>query len=181
MTGQLKRTTMKQINEELVLLRALKDMNSPKLISDDRILFQSLLDDLFPHVLAPSIVHDQLFEKIEHCLRKNNFIIVQQQIEKMIQLFQTMNNRHSTMLVGSTRFDRKQKNSIDFFSLRSSTGKTVAINTLAEVQTEMGTKTTLFIVNPKALTVVELYGVLDPLTRTHFIIANRSVTFFDRR
>ena len=44
-------------------------------------------------------------------------------------------------------------------------GKTVVLNTLAEAQTQMGTKTSLFTINPKAVSVIELYGTLDPLTR----------------
>ena len=44
-------------------------------------------------------------------------------------------------------------------------GKTVALNTLAEAQTHIGMKTSLYTLNPKALNVIELYGVLDPLTR----------------
>jgi dynein heavy chain len=39
------------------------------------------------------------------------------------------------------------------------------LNTLAEAQTQMGMKTHLYILNPKALSVAELYGTLDPLTR----------------
>lgn len=45
-------------------------------------------------------------------------------------------------------------------------GKTVVLNTLAEAQTLMGLKTTLYTLNPKAISVTELYGILDPLTRT---------------
>lgn len=39
------------------------------------------------------------------------------------------------------------------------------LNTLAEAQTQMGMKTSLFTINPKAVSVIELYGTLDPLTR----------------
>lgn len=39
------------------------------------------------------------------------------------------------------------------------------LNTLAEAQTQMGIKTSLFTINPKAVSVIELYGTLDPLTR----------------
>lgn len=39
------------------------------------------------------------------------------------------------------------------------------INTLAEAQTQMGIKTNLYTINPKAININELYGTLDPLTR----------------
>ncbi len=49
-------------------------------------------------------------------------------------------------------------------------GKTVVLNTLAAAQTQMGMKTSLYIVNPKAISVIELYGTLDPLTRQLWMI-----------
>jgi len=57
-------------------------------------------------------------------------------------------------------FFRVSKNKKDF-----SGGKTVVLNTLAEAQTQMGIKTSLYTVNPKAINVIELYGTLDSLTR----------------
>ena len=148
MTGYLKRTTMKESPEEVVLLRALRDMNQPKFIHDDAVLFQSLLNDLFPLVPCPSVPYEDLHRSIDRVLKDHQYTPVPEQIEKMIQLYDTMMTRHSTMLVGPT-----------------SGGKTVILNTLAEAQTHMGTKTSLYTLNPKAMSVIELYGTLDPLTR----------------
>ena len=44
-------------------------------------------------------------------------------------------------------------------------GKSVIINTLARAQARLGRRTTLHVVNPKAISVSELYGVLDKDTR----------------
>lgn len=44
-------------------------------------------------------------------------------------------------------------------------GKTVVIETLCDAQTLLGNPTNLYILNPKACTVIELYGELDPATR----------------
>lgn len=65
-----------------------------------------------------------------------------------MQLYETMMTRHSTMVVGPT-----------------GGGKTVVINTLCQAQTLLGLPTKILILNPKAYTVIELYGVLNPLTR----------------
>jgi len=54
-------------------------------------------------------------------------------------------------------------------------GKTVILNILAEAQTQMGIKTNLYTVNPKAISVIELYGVLDPLTRKYRILLLRNM------
>ncbi|CAF4829118.1 unnamed protein product [Rotaria sp. Silwood1] len=148
MTGYLKRTSMKEDPEEIVLLRALRDMNIPKFIYDDVHLFLTLLNDLFPNIHCPEILYENLNRIIKEILIKQQYILVPEQINKIIQLYETMMTRHSTMLVGPT-----------------SGGKTVVLNTLAEAQTQMGMKTNLYTLNPKALSVIELYGTLDPLTR----------------
>lgn len=65
-----------------------------------------------------------------------------------MQLYETMMTRHTSMVVGPT-----------------GGGKTVVINTLCKAQTKMGLNTKLYILNPKATSVNELYGVLNPATR----------------
>ena len=47
----------------------------------------------------------------------------------------------------------------------------MVLNTLAEAQTQMGIKTTLYTINPKAISVTELYGILDPLTRRYLLLS----------
>ena len=59
-----------------------------------------------------------------------------------------MMTRHSTMIVGPT-----------------GGGKSTVINTLAQAQTKLGLTTKLYTLNPKACSVIELYGILDPNTR----------------
>lgn len=59
-----------------------------------------------------------------------------------------MTTRHTTMVVGPT-----------------GGGKSVVIQTLAKAQTALDFRTKMNIINPKAQTVLELYGVLDPATR----------------
>ncbi|UJR10037.1 hypothetical protein I4U23_014260 [Adineta vaga] len=148
MAGYLKRTTMKDDLEEIVLFRALRNMNIPKFISDDVNLFYTLLNDLFPDIHCPQIRYEELNRIVETILIKQHYSVISEQIEKIIQLYETMMTRHSTMLVGPT-----------------SGGKTVILNILAEAQTQMGIKTSLYTLNPKAVSVIELYGMLDPLTR----------------
>lgn len=63
-------------------------------------------------------------------------------------MYETMLTRHCVMVVGPT-----------------GGGKTVVIETLARAQTTLGFPTKLYPINPKAQTVNELYGVLDPNTR----------------
>ncbi|CAF4639914.1 unnamed protein product, partial [Rotaria sp. Silwood2] len=79
----------------------------------------------------------------------NGFIHAKILAKKMVTLY-----RYASELLS------KQKR---FYS-DCSGGKTVVLNTLAESQTQMEMKTNLYTLNPKALSVIELYGTLDPLT-----------------
>lgn len=103
MTGYLKRTSMKDDPEEIVLLRALRDMNIPKFVHDDVPLFLNLLNDLFPNVHCPNVLYEDLNRAIEQLLNSQQYVLVSEQIEKVIQLYQTMMTRHSTMVVGPPR------------------------------------------------------------------------------
>ncbi|XP_065915662.1 dynein axonemal heavy chain 10-like [Dysidea avara] len=59
-----------------------------------------------------------------------------------------MLTRHTVMVVGPT-----------------GGGKSVIIHTLCRAQTKLGLVTKLNILNPKACSVIELYGILDPIIR----------------
>lgn len=103
MTGYLKRTTMKNDLEEIILLKSLRDMNIPKLISEDVNLFINLLNDLFPNISSPKIHYEELNEAIKNVLNNQKYILIDEQIDKIIQLYETMMTRHSVMIVGPTR------------------------------------------------------------------------------
>lgn len=47
MAGKLKKMAEKE-SEEVILMRALRDMNMPKFVFDDIPLFEGLVKDLFP-------------------------------------------------------------------------------------------------------------------------------------
>ena len=47
MAGSLKRANPTQ-SEDVVLIRAMRDANIPKFLSDDQPLFNALIQDLFP-------------------------------------------------------------------------------------------------------------------------------------
>eukprot|EP00898_Chlorokybus_atmophyticus_P006649 jgi/Chlat1/6986/Chrsp56S00523 len=150
MAGALKRGSP-DMPEELVLMRALRDMNLPKFVFDDVPLFLGLISDLFPGLDCPRVRYAQLNDVVEKDLEEHRFQVMtgpSQQVDKVIQLYETMLTRHTSMVVGQT-----------------GGGKTVILQTLARAQTKMGLITKLYTVNPKAQSVAELYGVLDPDTR----------------
>lgn len=134
--------------QDVVLMRALRDMNLPKFVFEDVPLFLGLIGDLFPGLDCPRVRYPQFNDAVEEVLETNKNVILPIQVDKVVQMYETMMTRHSTMIVGPT-----------------GGGKTVVINTLAQAQTKLGLNTKLYILNPKACSVIELYGILDPNTR----------------
>lgn len=147
MAGVLKRASP-DISETLVLMRALRDMNYPKFVFEDVPLFLGLIRDLFPGMDCPRVGYPDFNEAVEIVLNRNNYIILPEQVDKVVQLYETMMTRHSTMLVGPT-----------------GGGKSVVIKTLSQAQIQLNLPTSIRTLNPKACSVIELYGILDPFTR----------------
>ncbi|EGF80533.1 hypothetical protein BATDEDRAFT_25191 [Batrachochytrium dendrobatidis JAM81] len=147
MAGSLKRGSP-DLSEDVVLMRALRDMNLPKFVFEDVPLFLGLISDLFPGLDCPRVQYPNFNDAVEEVLKESQYIIVPEQVDKVIQLYETMLTRHTSMIVGP-----------------SGGGKTVVMETLAKAQTKLGISTKLYVLNAKAVTVAELYGVLDSVTR----------------
>lgn len=64
MAGTLKRSEP-LLNEEVLLIRAMRDSNVPKFLKDDLPLFSALISDLFPTVSIPEIDYGDLQKQIE--------------------------------------------------------------------------------------------------------------------
>ena len=141
MAGSLKREAA-DMQEDLTLMRALRDMNMPKFVFEDVPLFLGLITDLFPNMdikRKPYEKRDKIAAEIEN----DGLTFLNDQADKVIQLFETMITRHTTMVVGPT-----------------GSGKSTVIEILKKVE-----KVFIFCLNPKAQTVNELYGIMDPQTR----------------
>ncbi|XP_042636525.1 dynein axonemal heavy chain 10 [Orycteropus afer afer] len=147
MAGELKRGSS-DLREDVVLMRALRDMNLPKFVFEDVPLFLGLISDLFPGLDCPRVRYPNFNDAVEQVLEENGYVILPVQVDKVVQMFETMLTRHTTMVVGPT-----------------GGGKSVVINALCQAQTKLGLLTKLYILNPKAVSVIELYGILDPATR----------------
>ncbi|XP_036369342.1 dynein heavy chain 2, axonemal-like [Octopus sinensis] len=143
--GKKKRKPQSMTDEEILLL-SLKDMNIAKLTSVDLPLFNGIMSDLFPGVEPPIMEDDKFKTNIKSELIENNLLSNTHTVLKVIQLGETKDSRHSTMIVGKTQ-----------------SGKTVTWKILQAAKNRDSPQLQVkeYPLNPKALSLGELYGEFD--------------------
>ncbi len=85
-----------------MLIRAMRDSNVPKFLSEDLPLFQAIVADLFPGVVVPTRDYGELEVAVHNVLQNEGLQIVPSFVNKVIQLYDTFNVRFGVMLVGPT-------------------------------------------------------------------------------
>lgn len=149
--GLLKRQTPDMLEDQL-LLRALRDVNVPKFLKDDLPLFENIILDLFPGLERPQLDYGDLLSQLDKSCETLNLQHSDVFITKVIQLYDTTQVRHGLMLVGPT-----------------GGGKTSNYKALQHAMTalkdqERFEKVLVDILNPKSITMGQLYGYVDPMT-----------------
>ncbi|WAR03796.1 DYHC-like protein [Mya arenaria] len=134
--------------EDQVLMRALRDFNLPKIVTDDVPIIMGLIGDLFPSLDVPR-KRDMDFEKLirqatldQKLQPEDNFIL------KVVQLQELFDVRHSVFLLGP-----------------AGAGKSKVWNTLIRTYRNQGRKPQAIDLDPKAVTNNELFGIINPSTR----------------
>ncbi|KAJ8318719.1 LOW QUALITY PROTEIN: hypothetical protein KUTeg_003810 [Tegillarca granosa] len=145
--GSLKRGD-KQRPEDQVLMRALRDFNIPKIVTDDLPIFMGLIGDLFPALNVPR-KRDMDFEKevrqatLDQRLQPEDSFIL-----KIVQLMELFEVRHSVFCLGN-----------------AGVGKSKVWGTLNRTYRNQGKKPVAIDLDPKAVTNDELFGIINPATR----------------
>jgi dynein heavy chain len=144
--GILKRASPTD-EEEQVLMRALRDFNTPKIPSWDRPIFLRLIKDLFPLYAdkTPVVGNNALRQQAVAVCKKRHLQADEDLIQRVIQLDATMKVRHSVMLLGPGGCGKSTITSVLQDCMNFGHQKRVAISEY---------------INPKALTVDELYGYM---------------------
>ena len=153
MAGGLKRANPDD-PEDAVLIRAMKDANLPKFLKDDINLFNAIVQDLFPSVSIKEANYEYFIKNIKARLKEKDLQLHAPFMNKVIQLYETFVVRFGVMLVGFT-----------------GSGKTTCYETLASVMTHerLNNKNApremqvvkMEVLNPKAISMGELYGYVD--------------------
>ncbi|XP_015211854.2 dynein axonemal heavy chain 17 [Lepisosteus oculatus] len=134
--------------EDQVLMRALRDFNIPKIVTDDMPVFMGLIGDLFPALDVPR-KRDFEFEKVV----KQSVLDMKLQAEdsfvlKVVQLEELLEVRHSVFIIGN-----------------AGTGKSQVLKSLNKTYQNMKRRPVAVDLDPKAVTCDELFGIINPATR----------------
>lgn len=140
------------VPEDKLLLRALEDVNVPKFLKEDIPLFKNIIKDLFPTTERPKSDLDNLIAKIKENSIEQNLQPREPFIQKVIQLYDTIQVRHGLMIVGPSGGGKTKNWNI----LRKS------ISDLNDGQKFLPTETT--VINPKSIRKEQLYCELDKNT-----------------
>ncbi|XP_075991785.1 dynein heavy chain at 36C [Anticarsia gemmatalis] len=141
-------------DEDLILLRSIKDVNLPKFLEHDVPLFMGIIGDLFPGLPLPEAGLPHLVAcLIEVCvplnLQSTDFFV-----EKVLQLYEMILVRHGLMLVG---FPISGKTKC-YHALGAALKSVAEKGLMAENAVEWT------VINPKSITMGQLYGQFDPVS-----------------
>mgnify|MGYP000067473068 CR=1 FL=1 len=153
--GNLKRKDP-DMDERVLLLRALQDVNLPKFLAHDLPLFEGIMSDLFPGISRPVIDYGALLKALTFCTEQHKLQPVQKFMTKCIQLYETIVVRHGLMVVGPTGGGKSRIISVLRDSLTRLADHNLEGNKYQKVKAHY--------INPKSITMGQLYGQFDPNT-----------------
>jgi len=132
-------------NEFLVFLNAIRKSIEPYLTSEDSLIFNNILKDVFPNESYFEQI-SEIQESVKETFSELDMKPDRINIRKVVQLYETMQVRHGIMLIGST------------FS-----GKSTSLNVLRSTLMK-NSSIICQTINPKALSISELFGLYNAST-----------------
>lgn len=154
------------LNELEILSNAIYKINLPKLIDADLKVFNGIFKQIFPNVSNPIELNMEnasslIRESLKNCLEKRNLQPTDALIGKILQIYQMIEMGHGIVIVGNPMC-----------------GKTIAWQVLAETLRDIKANThisagdssfneydvTYRIINPKSISLNQLYGHVNAMT-----------------
>lgn len=145
------------LSETEAVLRAIIDVNLPKLVDQDIVIFKEICTQIFPLIHITEFEECLFTKRIETILEKNRLRQTPYVIEKIKQIYYLLGIRNGVIIVGD-----------------SMSGKTTAWKTLAETLKDLKVHplsnvteydVNFRIINPKSTTLGQFFGQLDSMTQ----------------
>ena len=134
--------------EQAILVKSICGTVVPKLISADIALFGTLMKAVFPTAEVSAPTDAKITAELAKICAHRDLVFGQNWVDKIMQFYEILDICHGVIVVGP-----------------AGTGKTTAWTALREaLEKVQGTKIKFYVIDPKAMTKEDLFGVLDNTT-----------------
>ncbi|XP_042636359.1 dynein axonemal heavy chain 14 [Orycteropus afer afer] len=159
--------SLSETDETLIIIQAMKEANLPKFLPADAPLFEKIIGDIFPGATVPSKTQFALKKAISIATLQLGFQHWPAQEEKIIQFHNQLQACVGVMLVGptgggKTAVRRILEKALIFLPVVDILPNEERLS-ISKIPGRKG-KVDICVINPKCITLNELYGQLNPNT-----------------
>ena len=150
------------MNEASTVLTAVNQINRPKFLKDDLALYSGIIGDLFLNVEEPIQDNSLLLQAVQEIGTSQNLMQHPMFLNKVIELREMVLVRHGLMIVGDPLSGKTCCYRIlqDALTLLNERGELPC-----DLNAESELKTDVFAINPKSISMGDLYGYNDQVSQ----------------